>query len=533
MNSIFATYEYDIFISYRHNDNQFDGWVTEFVEKLKMELHATLKDKLHIYFDQSKNEGLHENHLVGESLGPKLNAAFFIPIVSKTYCDLESFAWSKEFCAFIENNKATGNPLEITLPNGNVASRILPIRIHNLDMEDSILIEQNLNGRLRSIDFVYEQAGTDRPLRLRDDDHYLPGNLVYRNQINKVALAIKELVAGMKQGSSRPLATNFTASIPELAYTRQIVANRYQTERIESQTVSETSTAKKVFLAWTSADLKTKREELLITLQKAGFDVFPAMDCPSEESDFERIVSESLENSDFSIHLMSTEYGRRFEENDQSFPGFQYEKAKEFSDQKKLQQVVWQLVESGKEFKSQQSELIRQIRNQLNANCIFSNASNPMQLVDELRNQAKAEEKEVLMPADSTEIFFIYNQQDNREAEVITDFLSSEYPLEVLMIEPNTEDEYRKRTVRQLPETRLAVIYFKHSGDWAIPFIKQVWKEVGGAKARNQFVLLGEDDPKTNLLRSFKAPKVISRIVGKTQITHEIKNIYENLSPAL
>ena len=101
------------------------------------------------------------------------------------------------------------------------------------------------------------------------------------------------------------------------------------------------------------------------------------------------------------------------------------------------------------------------------------------------------------------------------------------------MIEPNTEDEYRKRTVRQLPETRLAVIYFKHSGDWAIPFIKQVWKEVGGAKARNQFVLLGEDDPKTNLLRSFKAPKVISRIVGKTQITHEIKNIYENLSPAV
>ena len=45
------------------------------------------------------------------------------------------------------------------LSNGNVASRILPIRIHNLDMEDTITIEQMLNGRLRSIDFVYEQAG--------------------------------------------------------------------------------------------------------------------------------------------------------------------------------------------------------------------------------------------------------------------------------------------------------------------------------------------------------------------------------------
>jgi len=72
--------------------------------------------------------------------------------------------------------------------------------------------------------------------------------------------------------------------------------------------------------------------------------------------------------------------------------------------------------------------------------------------------------------------------------------------------------------------------YIKHSGDWAIPFIKQIWKEVGGAKARNHFALMGEDDPRTNLLRNFKAPRVTSKIVGKASISQEIKNIYHSLA---
>jgi hypothetical protein len=42
MSSIIEGYNYDIFISYRQNDNKYDGWVTEFVENLKRELEATV-----------------------------------------------------------------------------------------------------------------------------------------------------------------------------------------------------------------------------------------------------------------------------------------------------------------------------------------------------------------------------------------------------------------------------------------------------------------------------------------------------------
>jgi len=41
MASIIPDYEYDIFISYRHNDNR-SGWVTEFVSALQDELASTL-----------------------------------------------------------------------------------------------------------------------------------------------------------------------------------------------------------------------------------------------------------------------------------------------------------------------------------------------------------------------------------------------------------------------------------------------------------------------------------------------------------
>jgi hypothetical protein len=43
MASIIPGYEYDIFISYRHDDNR-SGWLTEFVAALEEELADTLKE---------------------------------------------------------------------------------------------------------------------------------------------------------------------------------------------------------------------------------------------------------------------------------------------------------------------------------------------------------------------------------------------------------------------------------------------------------------------------------------------------------
>ena len=204
MPSILPGYEYDIFISYRHNDNQYDGWVSEFVEKLRKELVATVKDKLTVFFDENPEDGLLESHHVDHTISSKIKALIFIPIVSQTYCDTKSFAWNNEFLLFSKAASEDRCGREIKLPNGNIASRILPVRIHEIDNEDVGLLETVLQGALRSIDFIYHAQGVNRPLRPKDDDRQdNVNNTIYRNQINKVANAIKEIIIGMKSLESK------------------------------------------------------------------------------------------------------------------------------------------------------------------------------------------------------------------------------------------------------------------------------------------------------------------------------------------
>ena len=67
MPSIIPGYEYDIFISYRQNDNQ-EGWVTEFINSLNREIKSTFKENISIYFDENPHDGLLETHAVDDSL---------------------------------------------------------------------------------------------------------------------------------------------------------------------------------------------------------------------------------------------------------------------------------------------------------------------------------------------------------------------------------------------------------------------------------------------------------------------------------
>ena len=200
MASIIPGYEYDIFISYRQKDNKYDGWVTEFVDNLKRELEATFKEEVSVYFDINSHDGLLETHNVDASLKEKLKCLIFIPIISQTYCDPKSFAWQHEFVVFNKIAKEDPFGRDIRLASGNIASRILPVKIHDLDPEDKTLIENELGGVLRSIDFIYKSPGINRPLRAIEDNQHVNLNKTnYRDQINKLANAIKEISNAIKK----------------------------------------------------------------------------------------------------------------------------------------------------------------------------------------------------------------------------------------------------------------------------------------------------------------------------------------------
>jgi TolB-like protein len=199
MASLISGYEYDIFISYRQKDNKYDGWVTEFVANLKKELEATFKEDVSVYFDINPHDGLLETHDVNASLKEKLKCLVFIPIISQTYCDPKSFAWQHELAAFNKMAKDDSFGRDIKLSSGNVASRIIPVKIHDLDPEDKTLLENELGGILRSIDFIYKASGVNRPLKPNDERAENLNHTYYRDQINKVANAVKEIITAIKK----------------------------------------------------------------------------------------------------------------------------------------------------------------------------------------------------------------------------------------------------------------------------------------------------------------------------------------------
>ncbi|HUX59551.1 MAG TPA: tetratricopeptide repeat protein [Bacteroidales bacterium] len=200
MASIIPGYEYDIFISYRQKDNKGDRWVSEFVDALKDELESTFKEEISVYFDINPHDGLLETHDVDASLKEKLKCLVFIPIISRTYCDPKSFAWEHEFKAFIEQASQNQFGLKVKLPGGNIATRILPVQIHELEAEDKKLVEKELGGFLRGVEFIYKEPGVNRPLRANEDhpDNNL-NKTFYRNQINKVANAAKEIISSLSK----------------------------------------------------------------------------------------------------------------------------------------------------------------------------------------------------------------------------------------------------------------------------------------------------------------------------------------------
>jgi hypothetical protein len=282
-----------------------------------------------------------------------------------------------------------------------------------------------------------------------------------------------------------------------------------------------------VYLAWTSSDLKEQREEMAIILQKAGFNVLPATDCPADDETFKSRVKEEMAKCACSLHMLSGEFGRRFESDDElSFPQYQFLEAKRIIDigQADFNSFIWLTPEAGA-MKPAQQNFIKYIRNNITRNMMFSNSQGAMQLVDDIR-VVMMKQDSVEYDSKDTDIFFIFNQQDEHEAKIITDRLSLEYPVEIMNIMPDGEDQYREISTQQIPKSKLAVVYFKYAADWALPFIKQIWKQVGGASSPTPLFLVGEDDPKSNLARNFKAPKVVSTIVPKEEVPAEVKKVY-------
>ena len=105
-----------------------------------------------------------------------------------------------EFKAFVEQASKDQFGLKVKTAKRQRCPSTYQYRYMICNPEDKSLLEKKLGGVLRAIEFIYREQGINRPLTADDDKELSQGKPKYRNQINKVANAIDEIISGLKEG---------------------------------------------------------------------------------------------------------------------------------------------------------------------------------------------------------------------------------------------------------------------------------------------------------------------------------------------
>lgn len=282
----------------------------------------------------------------------------------------------------------------------------------------------------------------------------------------------------------------------------------------------------KVFLAISGEEQVLLRDELAFVLHRAGMEVDP-LENPKSQADFD--FTGCINNARCSVHILFPQYGPL----DPS--GLSLAKAQLMAARKKQEAdpsfriVVWLPATTNlTNTEMPQHDFINEVRNNIPKNMIFNNAASPIHLADDIRSLMEVKEQEVFN-VNTTDIFLISNQLDETEANDIIDMLSDIVPVEKLSIIQDSDMDYSEYCSQQIGKSKLAVVYFKESGDWALPFAQQVWKKIGGASSHTPILLIGDEDPDVNMNKKLRAPKVISLIIAGELIPLEIKVQYDKL----
>jgi hypothetical protein len=286
-----------------------------------------------------------------------------------------------------------------------------------------------------------------------------------------------------------------------------------------------------IYLAFTTVNIEEKRHDLFNTLLKASFQVYPSN--LEYNNGFFSHITEEINSASCSVHIFGLDYGTLLEGQSISLAHYQYNVAlNKLKENSSYKIFVW-FPYSINEIKDElQLKFISDIRNNITHGINFSNTSSAIQLVDDLRTSVKVESKQEFDIKD-TDVFLVYNQLDDYDANDVAEMLSDIIPIEKLNIVQDSDMDYSEFCAQQIGKSKLAVIYFKESADWALPFTQQIWKKIGGASSHTPILLIGDEDPETNTNKKFKAPKVVSLIVAGELIPLEIKVQYDKIIEAI
>lgn len=288
----------------------------------------------------------------------------------------------------------------------------------------------------------------------------------------------------------------------------------------------------KVFVAEVSEDIMPLKNLLEKVLERAGMEVlYPDAKAVKNETAFIKQTETLIQEADCSIHLLGKMHlDKKIEEKNSFIQDFQFTVAQNKSNiENGFKVFVWHpefISENGVE--TEQEKFIRSVRQRIYHNMIFSNKNSAISFVEDMRAVLYSDTHSHY-DMQETDLFFIYNELDADSANGIIDLIADIIDLRKIEITLSDAVDYSELVAQQIEKSKFVVIYFQRTNDWAIPFIQQVWKKIGGASSKVPLLFIGDANIEENLSVNFEAPMVITQIVAQELIPIEIKVQYDKV----
>lgn len=306
-------FNYDIFISYRHLDNE-TRWVDNFHERLRVRLGEFLGRKPEIWRDTKELDG---QYFADEIKDRLKDARVLVSIMSPGYINPSSDWCLRELRDFFSLAKFNGG---VRIGNKPRIVKVVKIPIPR----DKYPPE--LQG---SNDFMFYDIDpdNDRPIFFSQEPTD-PLHHKYLSKVDDVALYIKGLLEEMDKHPHEGVGKPSDQAPKKPVYPAESPAKEAQ---------------KTVYLAETTSDLSDERDRIMRELRDRGYQVLPDAELPLEMPDFQDVVRRHLSLACLSVHLIGAKYGLipEGEEDDKSIVVLQNELAAERSADPDFTRLIW------------------------------------------------------------------------------------------------------------------------------------------------------------------------------------------------
>jgi hypothetical protein len=267
----------------------------------------------------------------------------------------------------------------------------------------------------------------------------------------------------------------------------------------------------------------SKKDEILCrqvlkTWKRAGFDELTTEN-----------MGQKLEKLNCSIHFI----GKKFQEYKDgiSVTEYNFQKAKELSlKDETYKTFIWMPGELDySDADPKQLKFIERMQQELSNNMVLSRVPYAIQFVEDVKLILEEQAKKVYDTV-PTEVFLICNQTDEKDAARIQTMLSGILKFVKLVIVQDSGIDYEEFASQQMNVSRLSVVYYKNASEWALPFVQQIWKKVGGAAARSPILFISDISSGDQNSKSFLAANVSNFSIHAELIPLEIKVQFDALT---